>query len=60
MSKSTAGILLCGILSDSLNLKAPATTKTDILITSCLTKLCEIKDLNYLVNEMFKAKASTI
>ena len=51
-----AGILSAGIISDTLNLTSPTTTKEDKEALSELTKITKI-DSNQLANEMFRAKS---
>lgn len=51
IQKNTAGILLSGILSDTLNLKSPTTTEKDKVIAVTLAKLAGIDDLNVLANK---------
>lgn len=56
MKQSTAGLLLCGILSDTLNLLSPATTNMDRLMVALLAKQSNISDVNELAKQMFKAR----
>lgn len=48
-----AGIMLSGIISDTLLLKSPTTTKIDVQVVAELTKLLEI-DLQEYAMEMFR------
>ena len=54
---STAGLLLCGILSDTLNLRSPTTTRFDRLLAGLLARLAGVDDANTLAQRLFKAKA---
>jgi len=57
MPKKIAGLLLAGVLSDTLNLKSPTTTKQDRLAVKELNLLCGL-DIDNFFNEMFKAGTS--
>jgi manganese-dependent inorganic pyrophosphatase len=59
-SKSTAGMLLCAILSDTLNLQGPTTTEWDRLMVAILTELAEVEDVQLLASQQFKAKSSEL
>ena len=50
--KSVAGLLMCGIISDTLNLTSPTTTKVDKLILDELAAICDIQPGD-LANEIF-------
>jgi manganese-dependent inorganic pyrophosphatase len=50
--KSVAGLLMCGIISDTLNLTSPTTTKVDKLILDELAAICDIHPGD-LANEIF-------
>ena len=58
--RSTAGMLLCAILSDTLNLQSPTTTEWDRLMVAILVQLLEIEDVQYLASQQFKAKSSEL
>lgn len=58
--RSTAGMLLCAILSDTLNLQSPTTTEWDRLIVAILVQLLEIADVQFLASQQFKAKSSEL
>jgi manganese-dependent inorganic pyrophosphatase len=60
ISRTTAGILLCGILSDTLNLHSPTTTPADKLMLTILAKLADVKDINELAGTMFREKSKTL
>lgn len=54
---STAGLLLCGILSDTLNLRSPTTTRFDRVLAGFLTRLAGVTDPDALAQCLFKAKS---
>lgn len=56
-TRSTAGLLLCAILSDTLNLKGPTTTEWDRLMVSALVEITGVTDIEELVSKQFKAKS---
>mmetsp|Transcript_68416 Transcript_68416/g.135184 ORF Transcript_68416/g.135184 Transcript_68416/m.135184 type:complete len:647 (-) Transcript_68416:240-2180(-) len=59
--KSIARILLCAILSDTLNLRSGTTTKTDKFCVALLAKLGEVDDVDGLANQtLFQAKTAWI
>jgi len=58
--KTTAGMLLCAILSDTLNLQSPTTTEWDRLMVSVLVQLAEVKDVGHLASIQFKAKSKEL
>jgi manganese-dependent inorganic pyrophosphatase len=41
--KAIAGLLMCGVISDTLNLTSPTTTRVDKLVMDELSKICGIK-----------------
>lgn len=49
-----AGLMLSGILSDTLKFTSPTTTKTDILTAYTLAEICKV-DIDKYAMEMFKA-----
>jgi len=55
--RSTAGMLLCAILSDTLNLQGPTTTEWDRLIVAVLVELIGVPDVQELASQQFKAKS---
>jgi manganese-dependent inorganic pyrophosphatase len=57
LPRAIAGILVSGILSDTLNLRSPTTTEHDCLAVSLLSKLAQVDDINQLARNLFKAKA---
>lgn len=57
VSRATAGMLLSGILSDTLNLRSPTTTEHDCLAVTLLSKLAQVDDINELAKSLFKAKS---
>ena len=56
-SISTAGMLLCAILSDTLNLQGPTTTDWDRLLVAVLAEICDVDDIQLLASNQFKAKS---
>lgn len=58
IQKSTAGLLLCAILSDTLNLMGPTTTDWDRDMVNILISLAEVENIESLVTAQFKAKSS--
>lgn len=58
--KKIAGLLLSGILSDTLNLRSPTTTEHDRLLVAVLAKISEVTNINKLAEEQFKAKSSEL
>lgn len=57
---STAGMLLCAILSDTLNLQGPTTTEWDKLMVSVLVQIAGVTDVQQLASDQFKAKSSEL
>eukprot|EP00514_Thraustochytrium_sp_LLF1b_P009118 CAMPEP_0184555666 /NCGR_PEP_ID=MMETSP0199_2-20130426/38048_1 /TAXON_ID=1112570 /ORGANISM="Thraustochytrium sp., Strain LLF1b" /LENGTH=598 /DNA_ID=CAMNT_0026952055 /DNA_START=173 /DNA_END=1969 /DNA_ORIENTATION=+ len=51
-------VLLCGILSDTINLTSPTTTHADKVFATLLAILAEEHHPNLLAQEMFKAKTA--
>ncbi|MCP6719322.1 MAG: manganese-dependent inorganic pyrophosphatase [Patescibacteria group bacterium] len=58
LTKKIAGLLLAGILSDTVIFRSPTTTKEDIEIAKKLAKIAEIKNLEKFGIELKKQKAS--
>ena len=58
--KETAGVMLCAILSDTLNLQSPTTTEWDRLMVAVLVQLAEIDDVQSLASQQFKAKSNEL
>ncbi len=58
--KSTAGMLLCAILSDTLNLQGPTTTDWDRMIVAVLNEIAEVEDIQHLASQQFKAKSKEL
>ncbi len=56
IEKKHAGLLLAGVISDTLNLNSPATTSEDIDFYYELSEIAEI-DPNKFAEEMFEAKS---
>ena len=52
ISKPVAGLLMCGMISDTLNLTSPTTTAVDREIMQELSKICGVKPGD-LANEIF-------
>jgi len=57
IERDTAGLLLSGIISDTLNFKSPTTTRIDVEAAEELNKLLEL-DLSIYAEEMFKVGTS--
>jgi inorganic pyrophosphatase/exopolyphosphatase len=55
-----AGMLLCAILSDTLNLQGPTTTEYDRMMVTVLADLCGVDDIQYLASQQFKAKSKEL
>lgn len=58
--KSTAGMLLCAILSDTLNLQGPTTTEWDRIMVAVLVEIAGVDDVQLLASNQFKAKSSEL
>ncbi len=56
----TAGMLLCAILSDTLNLMGPTTTEWDRSMVSILAEIAGVTDIQELASKQFKAKSSDL
>jgi inorganic pyrophosphatase/exopolyphosphatase len=59
-SKKTAGMLLCAILSDTLNLQGPTTTEWDRLMVTVLVEIAGVDDVQFLASQQFKAKSAEL
>jgi hypothetical protein len=59
-SVPVAGMLLCAILSDTLNLQGPTTTEWDRLIVAVLADIADVKDIQLLASQQFKAKSKEL
>lgn len=57
ISRETAGLMMSGIISDTLFLKSPTTTEKDSKVVKSLSKICKVKPEKYAM-EMFKAGTS--
>lgn len=57
LGENIAGLLLSGILSDTLNLKSPTTTNQDRLAVNSLNDICRL-NIEDFFNDMFKAGTS--
>ena len=55
-----AGMLLCAILSDTLNLQGPTTTEWDRLMVAVLAEITEVEDIQLLASQQFKAKSKEL
>jgi len=60
LPKPVAGLLLCAILSDTLNLRSPTTTAWDRKIVALLVQYCAVDDVNQLCAKQFKAKSKNL
>ncbi len=58
LTRKIAGLLIAGIISDTLFFKSPTTTKTDIELVKKLNKKAKIKNLALFSQQMFKAKSN--
>mmetsp|Transcript_2251 Transcript_2251/g.2347 ORF Transcript_2251/g.2347 Transcript_2251/m.2347 type:complete len:401 (+) Transcript_2251:53-1255(+) len=58
--KATAGMLLCAILSDTLNLQGPTTTDWDRLMVAVLVEIAQVEDVQFLATQQFKAKSAEL
>jgi manganese-dependent inorganic pyrophosphatase len=58
--KCIAGILLCAILSDTLNLMGPTTTEWDKMMVAVLCEITGITDIEGLAKAQFKAKSKEL
>jgi len=59
-SKGVAGMLLCAILSDTLNLQGPTTTEYDKMMVSVLAEIAGVDDIQFLATQQFKAKSKEL
>lgn len=59
-AKPIAGMLLCAILSDTLNLLGPTTTEWDRLMVAVLAEIAEVDDIQLLASQQFKAKSKEL
>ena len=55
-----AGMLLCAIISDTLNLQGPTTTHWDKMMVAILAIVAGVDDINLLASEQFKAKSKEL
>jgi manganese-dependent inorganic pyrophosphatase len=55
-----AGMLLCAILSDTLNLQGPTTTEWDRLMVAVLADIAGVDDIQKLATDQFKAKSKEL
>lgn len=53
-------MMLSGILSDTLNLQGPTTTRTDRMMVAALAKLAQVEDINELASFQFRAKSEAL
>ncbi len=56
LTQKQASLLLCGVVSDTLNFNSSTTTKEDKIVSQRLAKLSKLK-INDLAEKMFKAKS---
>lgn len=59
-SKHVSGMLLCAILSDTLNLQGPTTTEWDRLMVAVLAEIAQVDDIQFLASQQFKAKSKEL
>ena len=57
LDNKIAGILMAGIISDTLFFRSPTTTETDKALVKKLNEIVQIEDLEKLSLEMFNAKS---
>jgi len=57
---AVAGMLLCAILSDTLNLLGPTTTDWDRLMVAVLADIAGVDDIQLLASQQFKAKSKDL
>lgn len=55
-----SGMLLCAILSDTLNLQGPTTTEWDRLMVAVLADIAGVDDIQLLASQQFKAKSKEL
>ena len=55
-----AGMLLCAILSDTLNLQGPTCTEWDRLMVATLSEIAGVDDIQLLASQQFKAKSKEL
>jgi len=60
VDKAMARLLLCAILSDTLNLKSGTTTPADRFCVALLATFGEVEDIDELAKNLFKAKTNWI
>jgi inorganic pyrophosphatase/exopolyphosphatase len=60
MKKEVARLLMCAILSDTLNLQGPTTTDADRFAVALLAKWGGVEDPNEVARHMFRAKTTWI
>jgi inorganic pyrophosphatase/exopolyphosphatase len=58
--RETAGMMLCAILSDTLNLQSPTTTEWDRLMVAVLVELAGVADVSQLASQQFRAKSKEL
>lgn len=58
--KCVAGMLLCAILSDTLNLMGPTTTDWDRMMVAILCEIAGVTDIEDLAKQQFKAKSKEL
>ncbi|MDR1832766.1 MAG: putative manganese-dependent inorganic diphosphatase [Fusobacteriaceae bacterium] len=58
LDRQMAGVLLSGILSDTLLLKSPTCTEKDVLAIKDLEKICKIKNYKFYGMDLLKAGTS--
>ena len=55
-----AGMLLCAIISDTLNLMGPTTTQWDKMMVAILAIIAGVDDIGLLASQQFKAKSKEL
>jgi len=59
-SIEVAGMMLCAILSDTLNLQGPTTTEWDRQMVTVLSEIAQVEDVQLLATQLFNAKSKEL
>lgn len=60
LPREIAVLLLCGILSDTMNLEVPITTDWDVKMVSWLAAIGQVKDVPQLAHDLITARLSSV
>lgn len=60
ITQQIAGLLLSGILSDTLNLTSPTTTNTDRFLLTLLCRIAAVENITALAKKQFAAKSKNL